>query len=62
MNTPTHIIPHKGMIYICEPVRKGSHKLQWSAMPQHDTSIADYPIKPRNVPLAVRRIVREASL
>ena len=57
--------PHRGVIYILEPARRGSRKLNASAMPEIVTSAmapaeaVDRPIPYRSVPLAIRRAARK---
>jgi hypothetical protein len=57
--------PHRGVIYILEPARRGSRKLNASAMPEIVTpamppgEAADRPIPYRSVPLAIRRASRK---
>lgn len=56
--------PQGGTIYILEPARRGSRKLNASAMPAIVTAdmtareAADHPVPYRSVPLAIRRAAK----
>jgi hypothetical protein len=56
--------PCRGVIYILEPARRGSRKLNASAMPAivtHDMTAreaGDRPISYRSVPLGIRRAAK----
>jgi hypothetical protein len=45
--------PHLGRIFVAERSRKGSKKLRWSVMPEHDGP--DALCAPRTVPYRIRR-------
>jgi hypothetical protein len=63
---PTDISePHQSVIYVLEPARRGSRKLNASAMPEIITAATspreavDRPIPYRSVPLSIRRAARK---
>jgi hypothetical protein len=56
--------PHRGVIYVLEPARRGSRKLNASAMPAIITPgmtgpATDQPVPYRSVPVAIRREARK---
>ena len=66
MNFDTYISrPHRGIIYVLEPARRGSRKLKASAMPAIVTpgmtgcEATDQPVPYRSVPLAIRPEARK---